>query len=375
MGGSVVIPAPSTDPALAPRRPGRVPAFDGMRGVAVLLVVWFHSGLLHVFKWKPAGGFLGVDVFFVLSGFLITSLLLREQTKRRRVRLGAFYRRRVLRLYPAIVVFVIAYLVFTHALHLNVGRARSSIFALLFYYTNWKSIYWPPLGIAFGHLWSLAIEEQFYLVWPLVIGVLGIRARLRTVVIVLVTTIAAIVIWRLYLYESGASWSRSFTGTDTRADGLLIGALLAHIWMRGKVPRRGIVTAAWIAAAFLVLCVFRCSVMGSFLYVGGFTLVAIATAIVLLAILESDWSGTRVLQMRPLRAVGRVSYGLYIWHPLVFFWVWWCTRHWNRWPRLTMAIAVLTVVTYASWKLVEQPFLRWKDRLETVDAAAEAEVG
>ena len=132
--------------------------------------------------------------------------------------------------------------------------------------------------------------------------------------------------YRAVLYENGADLTRLLAGTDTRADTLLVGALLAHLWIRGQVPRRGVAIAAWFAVAFFAVCVVRCTYTTGMLYVGGFTVIAIAVAIVLLAVLETDWVGARALDLRPVRAVGRVSYGLYVWHPLVFLWVFCTTR-------------------------------------------------
>ena len=348
------------------RQLGRVPAFDGVRGVAVLLVLWFHAPLSRVLTptQRPSGGFLGVDVFFVLSGFLITALLLGEQARRTRVRIGAFYRRRAMRLLPAVVAFVIVHQVFAWTLRLDAAREHSTAVAVLFYFTNWKAVWAPPLSLAYGHFWSLAVEEQFYLIWPFVIALLGIRARTRTVLLVFGATIAFIAIRRAVLWEHGVDWNRLSVGTDTHADTLLVGALLAHLWVRRRVPRRGVAAAAWASAAFLAICFARVRYNSSFLFLGGFTAIAVATAIVLLAVLETDWSGTRVLALRPLRAVGRVSYGLYVWHPLVFVWVWYYTRHWSKPARGCAVVVATAAVTYTSWKLIEQPFLRWKDRIE-----------
>src|SRR5256885_10593916 len=123
------------------RQLGHVPAFDGVRGVAVLLVLWFHAPLARVLTptQRPSGGFLGVDVFFVLSGFLITALLLGEQARRTRVRIAAFYRRRAMRLLPALGAFVIAHQVFAWTLHLNAARDHSTAIAVLLYFTNWNA--------------------------------------------------------------------------------------------------------------------------------------------------------------------------------------------------------------------------------------------
>ena len=220
------------------------------------------------------------------------------------------------------------------------------------------------MTLAFGHLWSLAVEEQFYLIWPMVIAVLGLRVRLSTAVLVLCVLIAAVATRRAVLWEHGVSWDRLGLGTDTHSDPLLIGALLAYFWTRRRVPTRGIAAAAWISLAFIVVCVARCRYNGAFLYLGGYTLFAVAVAVVLLAILETNWIVNRFLNLRPLRAVGRVSYGLYIWHPLVFIWITYHTVHWSQTSRFTVVALVTIAVTFSSWKLIEQPFLRWKDRLE-----------
>ena len=359
------------DPAQIPRRLGRVPAFDGIRGLAVLLVIWSHIGLIRVFpkSWKPMGGFLGVDAFFVLSGFLITALLLREQVDRARVHFLAFYRRRALRLLPVIVFFGVAHYLFSRDLHFAQGTEHSSLLAMAFYYMNWKAAWALPITPAIGQLWSLAVEEQFYLVWPIVIALLSVRARTRTVLLTLVPAILLVELRRAILWDHGVSTGRLLIGTDTRADTLLIGALLAHLWVRGELPKRGVSAAAWVCTAFLAVCVLRCSPNSPFLFAGGFTLVAVAVAVILLAVLDTNWAAARALAARPIRAVGRVSYGLYVWHPLVFWWVWWETRNWARAPRFAAVVVVTVAVTYLSWKLIEQPFLRWKDRLERADRA------
>ena len=184
-----------TDPVTIPRRLGRVPAFDGIRGIAVLLVVWSHVGLIRVLphSWKLSGGFLGVDVFFVLSGFLITALTLREQIDRVRVHFLAFYRRRALRLLPVIVAFGVAHYVFTRDLRLPISTEHSSLLAMAFYYMDWKAVWAPPISVAIGQLWSLAVEEQFYLVWPIVIAApQRSGACTRTVVLVLVPAIVVV---------------------------------------------------------------------------------------------------------------------------------------------------------------------------------------
>ena len=184
------------------------------------------------------------------------------------------------------------------------------------------------------------------------------------------SAIVVIAVYRASLYVRGADVARLLVGTDTRADTLLVGALLAHVWIRGQVPRRGVKIAAWVAIAFLAACVARCTYTTGMLYLGGFTAIAVAVAVVILAVLETDWVGARALDLRPVRAVGRVSYGLYVWHPLVYLWVFWYTRTWNGGLRVVAALASVAAVTVISARFLERPFLRWKDRLERRVASA-----
>ena len=386
------------------RRLGFVPALDGLRGVAVLLVVafhfrrtidpwttqWIHSPrLAHFFAdrtglassgWVlvtnhhpgvfaqlvPKGGFLGVDIFFVLSGFLITSILLREQSSTGRVRFGAFYLRRALRLLPALFAFLAAHAIYASIIHVQGAVERGSIVSAVFYYFNWHYLSSLPVAPpAISHLWSLSIEEQFYWVWPVtLIFLLGLRRRLSTVVVVLVASIFAIAVWRAILARH-IDPSLVYFRTDAQADALLVGALTAHLWIRGRVPlKRFLAPAAWLALAFMTVCVFRLESGDRFLYNGGFTAIALAVAIMLLAVLETTWLPSRALTTRPLRAVGRVSYGLYLWHVLVFSVVVAYMRTAPAGLTIAVALAGAAAVTAASWFLIERPFLRWKDRLE-----------
>jgi peptidoglycan/LPS O-acetylase OafA/YrhL len=330
----------TNEPRFAPvRRLGNVAAFDGLRGVAVLLVVafhfrrtgdpwttqWIHSPRLAQYfnatdavsngwvlvpkphpslfaQLVPKGGFLGVDIFFVLSGFLITSILLSEQATRTRIRFGAFYRRRAFRLLPALFVFLGAHVIYASIINVQAAVERSAVIASVFYYFNWKLIAsFPIVPPAMTHLWSLSIEEQFYFVWPVALAfVLGLRQRLSTVVVALSASVLAIAIWRMILARHTAHTLVYFR-TDARADALLVGALAAHLWIRGVVPvKRFLVPLAWISLAFMTVCVYRLQSEDEFLYNGGFTLIAIAVAVMLFAILETSWLPARALSTRPL---------------------------------------------------------------------------
>ncbi len=188
------------------------------------------------------GGFLGVDVFFVLSGFLITALLLREQADHGGVCFGSFYARRALRLLPALFVLLMAHAIYARIAHLPSAAEISTIRAAIFYYVNWYGV-WHVFGVAqgLGHLWSLAIEEQFYLVWPTVLVLfLGLRRKTTRVTVILVAAIVTIGVHPALMWEHGTSWLFIFLRTDTRADSLLVGALLACLWVRRRTPTKGL---------------------------------------------------------------------------------------------------------------------------------------
>jgi peptidoglycan/LPS O-acetylase OafA/YrhL len=316
-------------------------------------------------------GSLGVDVFFVLSGFLITALLLRDQTDRGHVNLGSFYRNRALRLLPALVVMLAGVLAFRWLAGESMrGQLESAAFGL-FYLANWQSTWNHHEVVNFGHLWSLSVEEQFYLVWPSVLIVcFGLRRNVRVVTAGLVAVIVAIAIRRGLLWGSGYNWVLLYQHADMRADSLLIGALLACLWVRRLTPQRGLSAAGWIASGVLVACVAftRSEALGyfrpsnGFLYQGGFVLVAVACAVMILASVDGRWAGTRVLELRPLRALGVISYGLYLWHLPVFVEVAAHTKTWAVLPRVALAWAIAFALTIASWKVVEQPSLRLKNR-------------
>jgi peptidoglycan/LPS O-acetylase OafA/YrhL len=365
------------------RRLGSVPALDGLRGIAVLLVVVNHTwivlpgqtGLTAVDNFFR-GGFLGVDLFFVLSGFLITALLLREQADHRRVRFGSFYARRALRLLPALFVLLGAHAIY--AAYANppfpFEHEVLNIRAAVFYYANWFVVFDLLRAVPdLGHLWSLSVEEQFYLIWPtLLVLFFGLRRRIAPVVMILVAGIVAVAVHRAMMWD-GSNWLPLFNRTDTRADSLLVGALLACLWVRCRTPEKGLVPAAWVASGILILCVEFARGNQAFLFLGGFTLVAVAASVLILATLESDWPGNRFLSIAPLRAVGRVSYGLYLWHVVVF----WAVSRWgSTWPdqvRMLVALGGAAACTLLSWVLVEQPALRLKRRFEYRSPSSQAD--
>lgn len=353
---------------------GRSPALDGLRAIAVLLVVLFHARLTKIgiprhnaIDEMIRGGFLGVDLFFVLSGFLITALLLREQAEQDRFRIGHFYGRRVLRLLPALYLVLFVHALFVYLVSFRIeGGARAelaTLFSSVFYYANWHTLAQEHVGLAgLGHLWSLSIEEQFYFVWPLLLALFfGLRRNITMVTVVLVVVIAAIGVHRAVLWNA-YGWGDAYYRTDVRVDALLIGALLASLWVRNLTPRRGLAAAAWVALGVIFLCTLLARANEGFWNGTGFTVVAVATAVVILAAVDSDWSVNRFLSLPPMVAVGRVSYGIYLWHFPVF----WAVGRWGRdWPtpvRLSVAFGLVALFTVASWTLLERPVMRWGRR-------------
>jgi peptidoglycan/LPS O-acetylase OafA/YrhL len=369
--GSASRAAPA--PAIPVRSFGEVPGWNGLRGIALLIVFVAH---LNVILPIPTllvipGATVSLNSFFVLSGFLITALLLREQARYGGIGIGPFYRRRALRLLPALYVVVLANALFAYATHQWLHTEWPSIFSVLFYYSN----YWsassvnplaPHLASGYQHLWSLSFEEQFYLIWPwLTIALLTIRVRLRTVVIVLLSMITFIAVRRYILYEDAHRWWSIFYETDTRADSILWGALFGHIWVRGRVPKRGLVVGGWLAAALLISLLPFATQEGPFVYWGGFILIDVACAVMILAILDGRWQGRRFLEFKPLVALGVVSYAFYLWHLPVFFAIRHFDTHWNDVVRVVVAVGVTLSLTILSWFLLERPLQKWSKSLES----------
>lgn len=354
------------------RRLGHVPGLDGVRGLAVLMVVLGHTQISFL---PPAQaqaildvigpGFYGVDIFFVLSGFLITSLLLNERSARERVWLGGFYARRALRLLPALYLMLAVFWAYTAVTGAPLAPVQRMSIASIFYGNNWFQVF-HPLSVApsLGHIWSLSVEEQFYLVWPALLLLL-IRPRRGRLLIPAICVLIAIVMARRALLWSAhgvAIWMQLFERTDTRVDSLLIGALAAVLWTRGMIPRRGIGVCAYASIAVMAVIVGRYSLLNRFLYVGGFALFAAATALVIVATVEGAWVLNRFFESRPLRLLGRVSYGLYLWHQPVYFAVVRYTTGWAPLARFALALGITASCVAASWNFVERPVQRLRHR-------------
>ncbi len=320
--------ADGIDDRAAPIVDGRlrhIPALDGLRAAAVLAVMLYHGGV----AWMQ-GGYLGVDAFFVLSGFLITALLLAEWRTTDGIAFGAFWIRRAKRLLPALGLVVLGVVVYGALLapaH-QLTSLRDDVLSTLGYVTNWRLIfsgqgYFEQFAVPspLRHAWSLAIEEQFYLVWPLVVFALCRWARMpwRAMAGLFGGLAVVSAVW-MGVAHSTHGVSRVYYGTDTRAQALLVGAALGVVYISVRPVRRLLASSA-----LSILSLVAVAVTGAlwvtagdetaWLYQGGYFLAAVAVAVVIARVAQPA-SGVlgAALSWPPLRWIGLISYGLYLWH-------------------------------------------------------------
>lgn len=358
--------AVASSPAPAARGLAHIPALDGLRGLAVLGVVLFHNdGWLR-------GGYLGVDLFFVLSGFLITSLLTAEVASTGRVDLAGFWVRRARRLFPALLLLMPAIAVYAALLARpdELAALRADALATLGYVANWRAIwsdksYWELFAAPspLEHTWSLAIEEQFYVLWPLLVSGLHVRARASRRALAALTLGLAIgsALLMLALWGDDQT-SRVYFGTDTRAAAILLGATLAFSLEPGArlAPRlaRLLDPLGLLAALGLGVAWWGLEGEAPFLYRGGFWLVELGAVVLIAAAIVPGSLVARVLALRPLVWLGSLSYGVYLWH-----WPVDCVLSFERtrlstWPLLGVRLAVTFAIALASFHAVEQPIRR-----------------
>ncbi len=353
---------------------GYVPGLDGIRALAVLGVLVFHGNS----SWLP-GGFLGVDVFFVLSGFLISTILLEQLSLRGRIDFGVFYRHRVRRLLPPLLAMIAlsAVLVALFA-HDAAAQFRRTVLPSLFYVANWAFIndelsYFEEIGrpAVLQHLWSLAIEEQFYLLWPVaLLFIYRRRGRLGVgrvaFAIALGSTLLMAVLSLVWGMPGQSDASRLYFGTDTHAMGLLVGAALAAVYRPGALPRdlprirRLALTGVGVAATLFVLFAYaNVTEQGSWLYRGGFVVFALATAVMIAVVAHPAALLGGVFGNAAMRYIGTRSYGLYLYHWPIFV----VLRPEVDVPLGTFGTFVLRVaLTFAvaevSYRYLEMPFRR-----------------
>lgn len=353
-----------------PPASSRILGVDGLKAFSVLAVLLYH---LHL-EWA-LGGFLGVEVFFVISGFLITGLLLKEHRKAGRIDLGRFFRRRALRLLPAVLLLLLLVAVYGWLfLGGEASQFRADLLASLFYTENWHQIssgnsYFADQGLPLlRHLWSLSVEEQFYLAWPLaIIGLVALGRTRRWILPGAVTLLAAgSLAWGLHLAQpfhpssevASATLNRVYLGTDTRALGLLLGSLLAMAptWRPdSRALGRVLDLLAILSVVALLALMATLEVQTPFLYRGGFLVVDVLTLLILLALTHPQARLVRRgLGWAPLEWIGRRSYGFYLWHWPVFLLL--LPGH-TGWAPLVAKGLLTWALTYVSFRFLEDPIL------------------
>lgn len=350
-------------------RLGHCPALDGLRAISIILVLIEHAHLLLPTRAAfLVGGFLGVDVFFVISGFLITSLLLEEREKFGRVSFRKFYLRRALRLLPALAgVLVTACLLAAVLGSLSfVGLSPFRLLSIVAYFMNWVRAFESPQPWLLGHFWSLSVEEQFYSIWPaLLLLLLYFKRSERTVILVVAAGIVISFAMKAILFLNGAGQQRIIFGSDTRAEPILMGCLLALLLHWNVLPRfffqhTGQLAIGGLIVGFLFVLFAAQDFAG--MYFGGFSLFAIsATAIILQIALEPLAALTRGLRNPWLVWIGKRSYGIYLWHWPIFKLAKAGSR--GPWVFIPLALVATFIIATASYRYIESPFLRLKQRI------------
>lgn len=337
----------------------QIPALDGVRMIAVFLVILLHFGFSQV----PGGH--GVMIFFVLSGFLITWLLLEEQGNTGTVSLRNFYWRRTLRIFPAFYAFWFFLMFLTFQ---NGARPNAHAWSAFFYVSNYYSALNTHPENGLSHTWSLGVEEQFYLIWPAVF--LVCRNNLRLMTRVLVGVIAAVVIHRAVLtFVFQVDESYIYSAFDTRVDQLMVGCLLAVLLKRKALqrfwaivcshPLAPLVTIGLVAA----LMIFGRAITVHFREVVGYTLYGLLYGVLIAQLIAL--SRTRLwswLDSAPARFLGRISYPLYLYQQVTLFPVRRVLAEYPVAVQLAAAIAVTIVVASLSYYVIERPFLRMRHR-------------
>jgi peptidoglycan/LPS O-acetylase OafA/YrhL len=374
------------------RRIAYLPALDGVRAFAVLAVMMYHGGL-----GITTGGFMGVDTFFTLSGFLITSLLVSEWRETWTIRLGSFWARRARRLLPALLMMLLFVAFFASVIvpKGTYGALRLDALATLLYVSNWHFIlvnsnYFNETASASPliHTWSLAVEEQFYLIWPLVVlGILRLTKSLRVLFGVCCVAAVASAIEMYVVFHHSLSTNRAYLGTDTRAQCLFVGCALAvglvlltqrshsegrleagELWRPASSQGRVWCAVGGVVGAVVCISLWAStSTTSSFPYSGGFFLIGLATAAVIVSAVGAPKSPVPYfLTLAPIRYIGRISYGLYIWHWPLFIWVNEARTGLQGYDLFAVRALVTFAVSVVSYHLVEDPirkgsFLRqWK---------------
>jgi peptidoglycan/LPS O-acetylase OafA/YrhL/lysophospholipase L1-like esterase len=347
-----------------------VPGIDGLRALSVLAVIAYHLNL----NWAE-GGLLGVGIFFVISGYLITDQIVTQWEQHRRLNLLDFLTRRARRLLPAMIVML--FVVALWLLIIEPSRLfglKGDFMSSLFYFNNWWLIFHnvsyfesfgPPSPI--GHLWSLSIEGQFYILWPIVLIIVMKIAEQRGKLIAWIMACAAVSALAMALiYVPGSDPSRVYYGTDTRVFALLIGAALAVAWPSQKLndkvsePARRVLDIVGGLGLFLLLVLFnQVNEFDDLLYRGGFLVISLIAAVVIAVLAHPASRLGSIVGCKPLRWIGVRSYSLYIWHfPVIILSSPNVNTEETSMLRIIIQVAVSFLLAALSYKYVEEPFRR-----------------
>ncbi|BAH16815.1 acyltransferase family protein [Macrococcoides caseolyticum] len=343
-----------------------LPGLDGIRAIAVIAIIIFHLNP----KWLP-GGFLGVDTFFVISGYLIAMLLINEYEKTGTINIFQFWIRRMKRLFPPVlfmILIVIQYIIFFDQSLLY--QLKKDVIAALLYISNWWYIF---DGLSYfesfearplEHLWSLAIEEQFYLLFPLILILMLNKWSKKNILLLFFVVSILSAILMSTLYDPAANVSRIYFGTDTRLQTLLLGVMCAFIWPAFKLkydaPRILVVIIdflGFIGLIVLMYSIYKLSEHSAFLFNGGFYVLGIFTLLIIMAAVHPSSIMSRLLGIKPLTVIGKYSYSLYLWHyPVIVL----MQKHFVQGQvpiYIHISSVILTIVLAVfSYKLIERPY-------------------
>lgn len=341
---------------------------DGLRGTMLLVIIAVHA----LFVVRPdgsllPGGFIALDVFFVQSGFLITALLLSERGRTGAISFKNFYLRRACRLLPAVVVMLAFHAAYWIIEGKPLAVEAKAIAAILLYASNIFLSFPGFLSVTmpneFGHMWSLSMEEQFYILWP---GALVLMLRFhdrtrRSVPTALWVGIGAVIVIRIVVFRT-QGFPAAYELLWTHSDGIFMGCALAFLWRDRRMPRRGIAPLAWLTLTAMALFALFFQQYDTWPYYWGFALQGVLSSVLVIAVMGNDWSLNRFFAWKPMAMLGKTSYAAYLWHlPMIEI-----THEQLRGRSsaliIALALALTALATTLSWHLVEQPFLRLKAR-------------
>ena len=333
-----------------------LPGLDGLRGVMAIGVLSYHVRP----AWFP-GAPAFMDVFFLISGFLITLVLQKNVSRTGTLQLVRFWKRRLQRLYPALLAMVMTYTLVAFLLLDDVGHVLRDGAETLLYVSNLTKLYDNAFPTFFGHTWSLSVEEQFYILWPLLF-LASIRARLygKPMLALLAGVMVAAIAWRLYLIDAGAPWSRIYYSLETRMDAFIIGGMSAFAWQAwaSRWLHRDLVHYVLCGCAVglaLMLAVARPMEMDYFRWQQSAVLVLTAATVLLLSSSRSSWIRS-LLSSRMLVALGVRSYGIYLWHwPLI--WLLAVKTQFSGLALLAIVLPSAIAVSALTYHYIERPVL------------------